>query len=166
MTPAMASEPYWAAAPSCSTSMWLDGAQADEVQVGRRPALERTAQDRQVGRAVAALAVDQHQGVVGRQAAQLGRQRQVGRVAAERLGVERGHVLGDRLDQVGLTHSLTARVESSTVIGAGLSTARRPRGARAGHDDGVAARPPRRPHPSPSRRLDSARHGDAQDQGA
>src|SRR5450830_789038 len=57
----------------------VDGGDGNEVEVGRSAALVRPAQHGQVGGGVAALAVDQHQGVVGRQAAQAGRQGQIGR---------------------------------------------------------------------------------------
>ena len=82
------------------------GAEADEVQVGGGTTLERTPQDGEVRGTVAALAVDQHQGVVGAQAAQFGRKCQVGGVAAERLGVERRHILRNRLDKIRLSDPL------------------------------------------------------------
>ena len=80
----------------------LDCRHRDEVQVGRGAALEGTGQHGQVGGAVPALAVDQHQRVVRRQAAQARRQRHRCHVATEGLGIERRQVLRQGLDQVGL----------------------------------------------------------------
>ena len=80
----------------------IDRGHRDVVQVGRGAALEGAGQHRQVGGAVAPLAVDQHQGVVRAQAAQARGERHGRHVAAEGLGVERRQVLRQRLDQVGL----------------------------------------------------------------
>ncbi len=81
----------------------VDGAHGDQAEVGRgRAGIGTAAEHRQVGGGVPALAVDQHQRVIGVQAAQGRRQGEVGGVAAEPLGVERRQVLGQGLDQVGL----------------------------------------------------------------
>jgi hypothetical protein len=114
----------------------VDRGQRDEVQVGGRAALIGAAQDGQVGRAVTALAVQQDQGVVGADAAQLGRQGQGGGVAAEGLGVERRDVLGQGLDQVrlaGLLEDVGAQHGDRRGAVDGLHAG----GARPGDDDGL-----------------------------
>ncbi len=80
----------------------VDGADRDQAEVWRRCALEGAWVDVQVAGGMPALAVDQHQGVVGVQAAQCGGQGEVGGVAARGLGVEGRQVLGQSLDDVGL----------------------------------------------------------------
>ena len=87
----------------------VDGGDGNVVQVGRRAALVRAAQHGQVRRAVAALAVHEHQRIVRRQPAQPRRQRHVGHVAAERLRRQRRQILRQRLQQVGLAGALQRR---------------------------------------------------------
>jgi hypothetical protein len=78
-TPEIASEPYWAAAPSRSTSMFLTiavGIVFRSTEAEPRPMVPLVDQRRRV----AALRIDQHQGLVRRHAAQGGRADGVGAV--------------------------------------------------------------------------------------
>jgi hypothetical protein len=62
---------------------------------------------------VTTLAVDQHQRVIGVDAAQGRRQRQVGRVTTKALKVERGKRLGQNLRQVLLANALECLCRST-----------------------------------------------------
>ena len=85
MTPAIASEPYCAAAPSRSTSTRLMRDAGNQVHVdGSAAAADRAVDVEQRGD-VAALAVDEHQGLVGAEAAQRRRTKRVGAVGDRRL---------------------------------------------------------------------------------
>ena len=81
----------------------VDGRDWNEVEICGGGTLELAGIDMQVCRAVAALAVHQHQRVVRRQAAKPRRQGQCAGVAAMRFSVEGRDILRQRLDQVGLT---------------------------------------------------------------
>ena len=102
----MASEPYCAEEPSRSTSTRWIAADGNQAVVDRLRTLVDRAErlDLQVDqrRAVAALAVDQHQRLVGRQVAQVGRAHEGGAVGdREALGVERRRDVGQLVGEVG-----------------------------------------------------------------
>ena len=117
----------------------LDRRRRDQVEIGGRRALIGSAEDREVGRAVAALAVDQHERVVRTQPAQPGRQREVGGIATERLRGERRHELCQDLVQVRLAdmaHEVgVEHLDRCSAFGGGD-----PGRAGAGDDDVVARR--------------------------
>ena len=84
-----------------------DRAGGNEREIGGRAArIGAAAQHRQVGGGMAALAVDQHQRVIGAQPAQCGGQGEVGGIAAKALEVERWQALRQHLGQVLLAHGL------------------------------------------------------------
>jgi len=116
----------------------LDRRGRDEVEIGGRSALIGSAEDREVRGAVTPLAIDQHQRVVGAETAQSRRQRQVRRVAAERLRGEGRHELRQDLVEVGLSdmaqHLLVEDLDRGGALGGGDAG-----GARTG-DDHVVAR--------------------------
>ncbi len=112
----------------------IDGGDRDHVQVGRRAALEHAGQDGEVGRAVPPLAIDQHQDVVGAEAAQPRRQGLVGHVTADGLGVERRRAEGQGLDQPRRAHSGQGR-RSEHLDGCGAIHRPKTGDAGAGDDD-------------------------------
>ncbi len=75
-TPAMASVPYWAAAPSCSTSMRSMADTGNEVEIRRRATLIGPAEHGEVAGGMTPLAVDEHERVIRAQAAQACGQRE------------------------------------------------------------------------------------------
>ena len=95
--------------------------------------------DMQVAGIVAALAVHQHQGVVGREAAKRGGKRQVGGIAAELLRGEGGNGLAQSLAKVRRAGALGQRVGAQDGDGRGAVGGRHALHAGAGDDHGFLA---------------------------
>ena len=84
MTPAMASEPYCAAAPSRSTSIRSIADDRDRVEVDAGGAAADAAVQMDERALMAPLAVDQHQHLIGSEAAQRRRAHRVGAIRDRR----------------------------------------------------------------------------------
>ena len=107
-TPAMASVPYCAAAPSSSTSTWSMAVSGIKEMSGEElPDGEVAAIDVQVARVVAAVSVHQNQCVVGRKAAQRGRKRKFRGVIGILLGTEGGDDFTQGLAKIGAAGALS-----------------------------------------------------------
>ena len=118
----------------------VDGRFRNEGKVGGGRARGETAGiDMQVAGIVAAMAVDQHQCVIGRQAAQRGGKRQVGGVATELLRRERGNGLAQSLAKIRRAGTLGQRIGAQHGDGRGAVGSRHALHARAGDDHGFVA---------------------------
>ncbi len=112
----------------------LHDVRRDQVDAGRSRPAESAVNDLKDGVAVAALAVDQHQRVVGAEAAQTGRQRKARHVGALGLRLEGWHKLSQCLVEVRLANArqrLFAQHLDGCCAVCGLHT----HGAGAGDDD-------------------------------
>ena len=135
MTPAMASGAVLGRGAFSQHFDVIDGSQGNEIQIYAGTAgVGRSAVDRKTGSGVAALAVNQHEHVVGGQSAQSRLQRLIRHVGTERLGLKRRDELRQGVDQCGLTGRLQCftidDLDGSRTLGrddAGL--------ARTGNDD-------------------------------
>ena len=108
----------------------------DQVEARRGGAAEGTVDHLKDRVAVAALAVDHHQRVIGAEAAQAGRQREARHVGALRLRLERGDQLGQRLVEVGLADA-GQRIFRQELDRRGGLVGAQAGGAGAGDDDRV-----------------------------
>ena len=112
MTPAMASEPYWAEAPSRSTSTCRSAIDGMVEMSGPLRPVGHPPEPRDDRRAVAPLAVDEDEGVVVREVAQARRPHE-GRGVADGMGgdVERGDQVPELVVEGGgpLAHDVPRR---------------------------------------------------------
>ena len=107
----------------------------NEVDAGCGRTLERTGDHLKNGRAMATLAVHHHQRVVGAQATQTGRQREVRHVGALGLGGEAWHHLGQGLVEVRLA-DMAQRFLAEDLNRCGAFRGLHAGCAGAGNDDG------------------------------